>query len=1322
MDGKQNRHIPAIGGRIALSGGHDACPSSHPAIAWQRFARSLRLCAALLWMAAAQWAGAAGLAGAPARIAVVSIELAQQPTLMRAAAARQAPGMAIDLFGLGGGQLPGIDSADLAGYDLVIVEGIGPRLAQYRERLDAAARRTRVLVVNGDEWVRGNVDPASVPDAIKYWRNATVENYARLFDYLGARLLGMERDVRPPVEYPDHAFHHPGHAGAFTDLQAYLGWMRQRHPDADARPRVGIVFYRSLALGGNAAVIDALVSETERQGGLPIPLWRSDSRDSLRHLRDAGGRPAVDVLILCASQIDYADHRAGVDEARALGVAVLGCTTDYTRDPGQWRADPGGFAPDRSGQLALSEANGVIEPMMVGARVVRDDGAVVHQPIAGQVSWRVARALAWARLRRLPDADKRLVIAYHSEAADQADVGSDPDTYLDAQASLAALLGRLRSEGYDVGSGPLPDARALAQRMARDGANVSAGLWGSAGHAGESDAQAARAQSELARRLAEGSAVAIPESEYLAWYRELPQALRAAAEARWGPPPGRIMVHTGADGRRSIVIPLLRFGKVALAPHPVWGYLQDAGALASTDALPPHHQYIAFYLWMARAYHADAYLPLFTQLSLMPGKQQGPARDDWVGTLIGSLPHIQPTPLQANGGIGNKRRANAATIGFMPPLAQAGLPPGLAALKDLLEAAGNTPEDDAARQAVRTAAQPYARELGLDPGHAAWADLRTGVRSYLAEVAGSVTPVGGHVLGRPPDGDTAVRMVHAMLAGDAGDPPDMATVRAVMAGDAAQAPPALAARIKDYAARIAAAPREVDALLAALDGGYVEPGPMADAVRNPDALPPGRNPYTFATRRLPTAQAWETGTRLAEELVDAYRREHGSAPRKVAFVLWSVESTQNEGAVEAQILRLLGARPVWNPRGEVVDVELEDRAALGRPRVDVLVTTSGTYRDHFRDKIAMLAKAVRLAAEAREDDNPVRAGSLAVAQQLRASGVAAGQAWRRANRRIYSTAPGAYSPSTQFAIKAGAEWDDGRLAQLYTDRLGHAYGEADSGAADAQGFVAQMSGVEAAVFSRSSNTYGLLDTSMPAAYLGGIGMAVREHTGRQVANYVADLKDRRPQGARLEPLARTFGRELQSRYFNPAWIRAMQDSGYNGARYMADLPAHMLLWDVATPELVDDADWAEVKSVYVDDKYGLDLDAYFARHNPHARQHLLETLLAAIDRGAWQAGEAARRQIEQELADSVARHGADCALPSCKAAGLAQMEQPAPAMATAAAPAGPARPTQAAANVEGYVLEPRASTPVQPGPHDVWPWVLAAAAIFAAGCARRPRW
>ncbi|MCP4621556.1 MAG: cobaltochelatase subunit CobN, partial [Bradyrhizobium sp.] len=355
-------------------------------------------------------------------------------------------------------------------------------------------------------------------------------------------------------------------------------------------------------------------------------------------------------LILCANRLDYADAKAGAAEAARLGVPPLMCATDYRRTPEEWRKSPGGFAPDQTGELALSELEGIIEPMVVGARAVAPDGAVGYVALPDQVRWRVARAMAWARLRRLPNAEKRIVIPYHNEEPGGADVGSDPDSYMDAQGSIVALLTRLRAEGFDVGSDPVPDAATLSKRMAEAGANTPMG-----------DAAALRT------RIAHG-AVTVPLATYLDWYAALPAEVRRATEARWGPPPGRIMT---VDGR--IVIPALRFGKVTLVAHPIWGVQADAGALAATGALPPHHQYLAFYLWMQKGERADAYLPMFTQLSLMPGKREGPAAEDAVAVLIGALPHIQPLPLQANGGVGNKRRTHAVTIGFMPEIVRAGL-------------------------------------------------------------------------------------------------------------------------------------------------------------------------------------------------------------------------------------------------------------------------------------------------------------------------------------------------------------------------------------------------------------------------------------------------------------------------------------------------------------------------------------------------------------------------------------------------------------------------------------------------------------------------
>lgn len=1221
------------------------------------------------------------------RIAFVSIHIAEMPTIARAGAGRAKDAVSVDFYGLGGGLVPSIEGIDLGRYDLVLLDAPGPRALNFSAQIEAAKARTKVLVVGPGTPIAGNVDPQAHSDVARYWDNATEENYAGLFAYAAARLLGRPIAVPPPVEFPSLALWHPEAKAAFSQIDDYLAWEQARLSGGASRPLIGILFYRSLVLARNAEVVAALIREVERQGGLPVPIWREGSRDRASTLL---GDRRIDALVLCANRLDYADAAAGAEEAARLGVPPLMCATDYRRDAEAWRKSLGGFAPDATGELALSELEGIVEPMVVGARGVAADGTAAYAPIAGQVRWRVTRAMAWARLHRLPNSEKRIVIPYHSEEPGEADIGSDPDSYLDAQGSIVALLGRLRAEGYDVGPDPIPDRAQLAKRMAEVGSNVRPG----------DDAT-------LRRRIGQG-AVTIPLATYLSWYAELPRAVRDSVEGRWGPPPGRIMA---VDGK--IVVPVLRFGKVVLAAHPLWGPQADPGALAEKGALPPHHQYLAFYLWMQHQEHADAFLPMFTQLSLMPGKQEGPAAEDAVGQLIGALPHIQPLPLQANGGVGNKRRTQAVTIGFMPELVRAGLSPDLAEVEALL---GASPVDEAKLRAAAAKAG-MAGPLGLDPALAPLGALSEAVRRYLAEARAAPMPLGGHVLGQAPDAATTASMVQAMLAGNGAGSLPLDRVMRAIAGDAHALEVKPAAQARDYASRIASAPRETDAVIAALAGRYVAPGPMQDAIRNPDALPAGRNPYTLDVRAVPTQPAWDAGIRLADQMLGQYRAEHGRLPRKVAFVLWSNETAQNGGTNEAQIFHLLGVRPVWNTRGQVVDVAPVDRAALGRPRIDVLVTTSGTYRDHFGDKLALIAKAVKLAAEADEADNPVRDETLARAAAMRAAGVDADMAERRALRRIFSTAPGAYSPSTQFANREG--WSPARLNQLYQARLGHAYGDGSDGEADAAAFTANLKRVDAAVFSRSSSAYGLLDTPMPAAYLGGLSMAVRQDSGRTIDAYVANEQSKGE--PRVETLERFYGRERDSRYLNPAWIKGMQASGYNGARYMAHLADSMLLWDQTRPELVTDRDWEAVRDVYLHDRYKLGLERYFAENNPAARTKLVQTMLDAIDRGAWRADAATRAELERVAGEPppATGTGAPRQRPAGDA-GAAPREPLSPASSTGK-PSGAGAP----APISGYELVPSPPVPPIAAPSTgLLPLLLGAALLLllGGGVAMKPRW
>jgi cobaltochelatase CobN len=398
-------------------------------------------------------------------------------------------------------------------------------------------------------------------------------------------------------------------------------------------------------------------------------------------------------------------------------------------------------------------------------------------------------------------------------------------------------------------------------------------------------------------------------------------------------------------------------------------------------------------------------------------------------------------------------------------------------------------------------------------------------------------------------------------------------------------------------------------------------------------------------------------------------------------------------------------------------VALVDRAALGRPRVDVLVTTSGTYRDHFGEKLALIAKAVKLAADASEPDNPVRSETLARAAALRTAGIDAELAERRALRRIFSTAPGAYSPSTQFANREG--WSPERLNQLYQARLGHAYGDGSDGEADSGAFTANLKRVDAAMFSRSSSAYGLLDTPMPAAYLGGLSMAVRQDSGRTIEAYVANEQVKGE--PRIETLERFYGRERDSRYLNPAWIKGMQASGYNGARYMADLADSMLLWNQTRPELVTDRDWEAVRDVYLRDRYELGLSRYFADNNPAARIKLAQTMLDAIDRGAWRADAATRAELEDAIGSSSPVR--QTAVPSIKPVADARATPSAPSMRSRSA--GERNDSSPDASISGYELVAvRTVVDVPTRPVGWSRFALGAVLLFllVGGAAMKSRW
>jgi len=449
--------------------------------------------------------------------------------------------------------------------------------------------------------------------------------------------------------------------------------------------------------------------------------------------------------------------------------------------------------------------------------------------------------------------------------------------------------------------------------------------------------------------------------------------------------------------------------------------------------------------------------------------------------------------------------------------------------------------------------------------------------------------------------------------------------------------------------------KEMDNFLQALQGNYIPTSYGGDPVKNPDALPTGRNLYGFDPSRIPTKAAWEAGRAETEKLIAQYREKQGEYPKKLAFSLWSVETMRHFGVLEAQAFAALGFKPKWDEGGRVTGIEPIPAAELKRPRVDVVLSATGLYRDQFPNVMRWLAAAAAQAAALNEPDNPVAAHSREIEAGLLQRGVEAGLARRLADTRIFSNQSGSYGTGLDDATLASDTWGTGtdgkedraagdkKLADLYLNRMQYAYGpdEKEWGSLPpdaAKGvnlYAENLKGVQAALLSRSSNLYGMLTTDDPFQYLGGIGLAVRSLNGKSPELYIANLRDSGT--PKLETAAGFLAKELKTRQLHPGWIAAMQKEGYSGAIDMLDAVNNLWGWQAVAPETVRNDQWDEIRDVYVNDKYQLGMKEWFEKNHPHAQAQMIERMLEAARKGYWQADAKSLTELAQRYRELAQR-------------------------------------------------------------------------------------
>jgi cobaltochelatase CobN len=400
-------------------------------------------------------------------------------------------------------------------------------------------------------------------------------------------------------------------------------------------------------------------------------------------------------------------------------------------------------------------------------------------------------------------------------------------------------------------------------------------------------------------------------------------------------------------------------------------------------------------------------------------------------------------------------------------------------------------------------------------------------------------------------------------------------------------------------------------VLHALAGGYVAAGPSGSPTRGlVNVLPTGRNFYSVDPKAIPSRLAWDVGVALANSLLDRHRADTGDWPRSVGLTVWGTSAMRTQGDDIAEVLALLGCRPVWDDASRrVTGLAVVTLAELGRPRIDVTLRISGFFRDAFPHVVALLDDAVSTVAALDEpvSDNYVRAHALA--------DVAAHGDWRRATTRIFGSKPGAYGAGLLPLIDARNWRTDADLAEVYAVWGGYAYGRGLDGR-DARGDMeTAYRRIAVAAKNQDTREHDIVDSDDYFQYHGGMVAMVRHLTGANPAAYVGDSA--LPDAVKTRTLQEETHRVFRSRVVNPRWIAAMQRHGYKGAFELAATVDYLFGYD-ATAGVVDDWMYESLAAAYVFDP---EVRQFLQKSNPWALRGMSERLLEAADRGLWAAPE-----------------------------------------------------------------------------------------------------
>ena len=1157
--------------------------------------------------------------------------------------------------------------------DMLFINGMGLRITeQMRANVLAYAKKSPVMTVMATNPANriNSLDSLHIDTLQTYLSNGSRKNYKSLLNYVRNEIDGkvfFTEEPEPAVHGAYEMLYHPdvdnldNEPLGFDYYYQYVNYLQAKGLWKEGAPRILIT--------GQMGEPSELISSLEATGNVVIPV-RNFNRFRKEHLVDSVAPSAI---------INMAHGRMGDALVRTLEeyniplfspLYVNALVEDWENDK---MGMVGGFL---SQSVVTPEIDGAIRPYALFGHYLDDEGLPQTKAIKGRLETFVETVNNYLSLKSKSNADKKVAIVYYKGVGQSALTASG----MEVIPSLYNLLKRLRSEGYKVTGLPttLDEFKTM---IMHEGA-----VFGT------------YAEGAASNFMKTAHPLMVKSEDYQAWVDKSirPEKYAEVTEA-YGEFPGDYM----SNDQGELAVSRLDFGNVVLLPQPAAGTGSDTFKMVHGTDAAPTHAYLAPYLWIQHGFQADALIHFGTHGSLefTPRKQVALSSNDWPDVLVGSLPHYY---IYTIGNVGEamiaKRRSYAGIQSYLtPPFMETSLRGTYRKLSEAIRIYNNSIADGTPAEQEKnslkvkdlTVQMGIHRDLRLDSTlTVAYTEEEIArIENFAEELATEKITGQLYTMGVPYSSERIESSVYAMtvepiayrlLAIDkerglaSADvekhkslfnakylEPSRQLVRNILSGRVRitddyvfhignrsyKANDAMKNVLKYRQALLNSPEKEMTSLVNALNGGYTSPTPGGDPIVNPNTLPTGRNLYAINAEETPTESAWDKGKRLAQSTIDMYRRNHNdSIPRKVSYTLWSGEFIETEGATIAQILYMLGVEPVRDVFGRVSDIRLIPSEELGRPRIDVVVQTSGQLRDIAASRLFLINRAVEMAAAAKDDvyANQVYEGAVEAERILVDKGVSPKDAREISFYRVFGGTNGNYGTGIQAMVQSGDRWDDeSQIANVYLNNMGAFYGNEKQWETVRQyAFEAALANTDAVIQPRQSNTWGALSLDHVYEFMGGLNLAVRNVTGKDPDAYLSDYRNHN--NVRMQELKESIGVESRTTLFNPNYIKEKMKGDATAAAGFGELVQNTYGWNVMKPDAVDDQVWDQICDVYVRDVYNLGIKEFFEKANPATLQDMTAVMLETARKGLWNASDDQLSDIAELHTDLVKRYAPAC--------------------------------------------------------------------------------